>query len=75
MMPIHGHEDDGMEEMHCQAFDYWLPRNIGNDGSSISHIEQMDHIVDSNITSVGLSSDGFSTLTKKPHVPTMVSFW
>jgi hypothetical protein len=53
------------------SFDSWLPHNLGNKGSSSSHIEQTDHVIDS---SVGLSSDGFNTPKKNPHVPIMVSF-
>jgi hypothetical protein len=65
-----------MEEMHGQAahrlsFDSWLSRNIGNEGSSSSHTEQTDHVIDSY---VGLSGDGFHTPKKNLHVPTMVSF-
>jgi hypothetical protein len=78
------HQHDGqthvqaMEEMHRQAtrrlsFDSWLPRNIGNEGSSSSHIEQMDHIIEPHVASVGLTRDGFSTPKKTPHIPTMVS--
>jgi hypothetical protein len=80
-----GHEHDGQthvqapEEMHRQAarrlsFDSWLPHNNGNEVLSSSHIEQMDHVIEPYVASVGLTRDGVSTPKKTPHVPTRVSF-
>jgi hypothetical protein len=79
----HVHDDQihekAMEEMHGQAthrlsFESWLPHNIGSKGASFSHMEQMDHVIESYVPFVGLSSDGSTTPKKKSHILTMVSF-
>jgi hypothetical protein len=49
--------EKAMEQMHGQAahrlsFNSCLPHNIGNERESSSHMEQMDHVIESYVPSV-----------------------